>query len=54
MDGCAAVRPSGAVAPEGATNPYPKQLAKLQFIDLITFTNVGGGAHDAPLENRIQ
>ena len=29
--GCAAVRPSGAVAPEGRTNPHPKQLDKLQF-----------------------
>jgi len=46
--------PSGRCRPRGATNSYPKQLDKLQFIDLITYTNVGGGAHDAPLKNRNQ
>ena len=25
----------------------------MQFVDLITYTNVGGGAHDAPLKTEI-
>jgi len=33
--------------------PRPVLLFKLQFVDLITFTNVGGGAHDAPLKTEI-
>ena len=27
---------------------------KLQFVDLIPYANVGGGAHDAPMKNGIE